>query len=75
MESSTAAPSRTTTGSSTIADMMALAAERYGERAAVRYKRDGAWHDVTFAEVGDIVSETISPTSANDTSCHAPSRL
>jgi long-chain acyl-CoA synthetase len=58
MESSTAAPSRTTTGSSTIADMMALAAERYGERAAVRYKRDGAWHDVTFAEVGEIASET-----------------
>jgi long-chain acyl-CoA synthetase len=58
MESSTAAPSRTTTGSSTIADMMALAAERYGERPAVRYKRDGAWHDVTFAQVGEIVSET-----------------
>src|SRR5215204_3595369 len=58
MESSTAAPSRTTTGSSSIADMMALAADRYGARPAVRYKRDGAWHDVTFAEVGGIVSET-----------------
>jgi long-chain acyl-CoA synthetase len=58
MESSTAAPSRTTTGSSSIADMMALAADRYGARPAVRYKRDGAWHDVTFAEAGEIVSET-----------------
>src|SRR5918998_1396709 len=58
MESSTAAPSRTTTGSSTIGDMMALAAERYGERPAVRYKRDGAWHDVSFAQLGEIVSET-----------------
>src|SRR5918998_1809594 len=57
MESSTAAPSRTTTGSSTIGDMMALAAERYGERPAVRFKRDGGWHDVSFAEVGEIVSE------------------
>ena len=57
MESSTAAPSRTTTGSSTIADMMALAAERYADRPAVRFKREGAWHDVSFAEVGEIVSE------------------
>ena len=57
MESSTAAPSRTTTGSSTIADMLALAAERYGDRPAVRFKREGAWHDVSFAEVGEIVSE------------------
>src|SRR3712207_1160841 len=59
MESSTAVPaSMQTTGSTTIADMMALAAERYGERTAVKFKRDGTWHDVSFAEVGEIVSET-----------------
>src|SRR3954453_17795403 len=56
-ESSTVAPSPEATGSATIADMMALAAERYAARPAVRFKRDGAWHDVSFAEVGDIVSE------------------
>jgi long-chain acyl-CoA synthetase len=56
MESSIAAPSEST-GSTTIADMAALAAERFGDRAAVRYKRDGAWHDVSFAELGEIVSE------------------
>ena len=58
MEPSTAAPSQQATGSTTIADMMALAAERYGDRPAVRYKHDGAWQDVSFAELGEIVSET-----------------
>ncbi len=45
------------TGSSTIADLLALAAERYGDRIAVRVKREGAWIDQTFAEVGEIVDE------------------
>ncbi len=57
MEASTVPAVEESTGSKTIADMMALAAERYGDRAAVKYKRDGAWHDVSFAEVGEIVSE------------------
>ncbi len=45
------------TGSRTIADLLARAAERYGERPAVRHKRDGEWHDVSFDEVREIVSE------------------
>ena len=45
------------TGSKTIADMMAAAAGKFGDHAAVKYKRDGTWHDVSFAEVGEIVSE------------------
>ena len=57
MEASTVPAVEDSTGSKTIADMMALAAERFGDRAAVKYKRDGAWHDVSFAEVGEIVSE------------------
>src|SRR3954469_6872435 len=56
MESSIAAPSEST-GSATIADMAAMAAERFGDQAAVRYKRDGEWRDVSFAEMGGIVSE------------------
>ncbi len=51
----TAAPSAT--ASQTIADLIPRAAERYGDRAAVRYKRDGAWQDVTYAELDEIVSE------------------
>ena len=57
MEPSTATPSGHATGSTTIADMAALAAERYADRTAARYKRDGTWHDVSFAELGAIVSE------------------
>src|SRR4051794_91315 len=45
------------TGSRTIADMAALAATRSGDDVAMRHKRDGFWHDVTFAQFGEIVSE------------------
>jgi long-chain acyl-CoA synthetase len=45
------------TGSRTIADLLSLAVARYGERVAVKVKRDGAWRDVTFAEVGAIADE------------------
>ena len=41
------------TGSNTIADLISLAAERYGDAVAARRKVDGAWRDVTYAEVGD----------------------
>ncbi|HEX8102413.1 MAG TPA: AMP-dependent synthetase/ligase [Solirubrobacteraceae bacterium] len=47
----------TTTGSRTMADLMAIAADKYAERVAAQYKRDGAWHDVTFAQVGEAVDE------------------
>jgi long-chain acyl-CoA synthetase len=58
MESSTAlAAHERATGSTTIADLIALAAERYGDSPAVRYKRDGEWKDVGYAELGEIVSE------------------
>jgi len=45
------------TGSKTIADLMVRAAEQFADRVAVRYKVDGDWRDVTFAEVGEIVRE------------------
>ncbi|MDW5596019.1 long-chain fatty acid--CoA ligase [Conexibacter stalactiti] len=45
------------TGSQTIADLLPLAVARYGDRTALKTKRDGAWHDVTFAEVGRIADE------------------
>jgi long-chain acyl-CoA synthetase len=57
MDSSTVPDVEESTGSATIADMMARAAERFGDRPAAKFKRDGAWHDVSFAEVGEIVSE------------------
>jgi len=57
MEASTVPAIEESTGSKTIADMMSMAAERFGDHPAVKYKRDGAWHDVSFAEAGEIVSE------------------
>jgi long-chain acyl-CoA synthetase len=56
MEASTPAV-EASTGSKTIADMLARGAERFGDRAAIRYKRDGAWHDVSYAEANEIASE------------------
>ncbi len=43
------------THSETLADLLPLAAERYGSVPAVRYKQGNAWVDRSFAEVRDIV--------------------
>jgi long-chain acyl-CoA synthetase len=51
----TAAPSAT--ASQTIADLIPRAAERYPDRTAIHYKRDGEWQDVTYAELDRIVGE------------------
>ncbi len=45
------------TGSATIADIVGLAAERYGERTAARFKRDGEWLQLSYRELAGIVSE------------------
>src|SRR4051812_41977510 len=55
MQAGTAA--QQATGSKTIADLSRTAAGQAAEHVAIRHKRDGAWHDVTFAEVHGIVSE------------------
>jgi len=46
-----------TTGSRTIADLIEHSAVEHAEQVAVRYKRDGAWQDVTYAQLGEIVQE------------------
>jgi long-chain acyl-CoA synthetase len=57
MEAGTVAPAAASTGSKTIADLMALAAERHGTLEAQRYKRDGEWHSVSYEQLGSTVSE------------------
>jgi len=59
MDASASATSGTeaSTGSRTIADLLPLAAERYGDRVAVKVKRDGAWRDVTVAETAAAAQE------------------
>ena len=57
MESSTAAAAPSSTGSTTIADLMGLASERYADLTAVKYKSGDDWVDVSYRELGTIVSE------------------
>jgi len=43
------------TKSSTLADLLPLAAELYGSAPAIRYRKDGAWVERSFEEVRDTV--------------------
>jgi long-chain acyl-CoA synthetase len=45
------------TGSKTIADLLPLAARKYGDRPAQRYKVGEEWVDVSYAELGEAVKE------------------
>jgi long-chain acyl-CoA synthetase len=45
------------TGSRTIADLMGAAAAKFADRPMVRHKVEGAWVNVSYGEVGEIVSE------------------
>jgi len=59
MEASTATPATGAPASAarTIADVIPRAVAEHPDHPAVRFKRDGAWHDVTYAELGEIVQE------------------
>jgi long-chain acyl-CoA synthetase len=46
-----------TTASRTIADLLPRAVAQFSGQVAQRYKRDGAWVDITYDEVGEIVRE------------------
>jgi long-chain acyl-CoA synthetase len=55
MEASAAEP--TTASSHTIADLISRSAGESPERIAVRYKQEGAWRDVTYKQMADVVEE------------------
>jgi long-chain acyl-CoA synthetase len=50
-------PTKHRTRLRTIADLPVHAAADHGQRAALRYHRDGAWRDVTYAELADDVRD------------------
>jgi long-chain acyl-CoA synthetase len=54
MEASATEP---TTGSQTIADLIARSAAEHPEHPAVRYKRDGAWRELTYKQLAEVVEE------------------
>jgi long-chain acyl-CoA synthetase len=41
----------------TVAELPFLCAERFGERPAQRFKRDGAWRDLSYVGLRDVVRE------------------
>ena len=45
------------TGSKTIADLLPLAVEKYGNAAAQRFKEGEEWKDVSYAQLGEAVRE------------------
>src|SRR5438445_11226699 len=51
------ATTASTIGSRTIADLIPRAAAAHSELPAVLYKRDGAWRDVSYAELAQAVQE------------------
>jgi long-chain acyl-CoA synthetase len=51
------ASTESTTGSQTIADLISRSAAEHAEQTAVRYKHDGVWHDVSYAQLDEIVRE------------------
>src|SRR2546427_1316408 len=52
-----ASPHAPTAASRTIADLISSSAAAHVEHVAIRYKRDGEWKDVTYAQLADIVQE------------------
>jgi long-chain acyl-CoA synthetase len=53
----TASMSGSATGSRTIADLIPCSAAAHGENTAIRYKREGSWHEVSYAQLADTVQE------------------
>jgi long-chain acyl-CoA synthetase len=45
------------TGSKTIADLLPLAAKRYGDAPALRHKVGEEWKDISYSELGQTVKE------------------
>src|ERR671919_1211523 len=57
MEAVTTGARPTGTGSKTIADLLPLAVERFGDVAAQRFKVGDEWKDVSYARLGEAVRE------------------
>jgi long-chain acyl-CoA synthetase len=53
----TVSSTESSAGTSTVADLIPSAAAAHAEHTAVRFKRGGAWHDVSYAQLATIVQE------------------
>jgi long-chain acyl-CoA synthetase len=57
MEVATSPPTAETQETQTIADLVPRAAQQFGDLPAIRFKRHGAWQDVSYTELNEIVQE------------------
>jgi long-chain acyl-CoA synthetase len=57
MEATATVPNTGSSTMSTVADLIPHAAAEHADKPAVRFKRDGTWHDVTYAELATTVQE------------------
>jgi long-chain acyl-CoA synthetase len=57
MEVASSPPTAETQETQTIADLVPRAAQQYGDLPAIRFKRHGAWQDVSYTELSEIVQE------------------
>ena len=57
METMTVPAAEASTGSTTMADLARLAAERGGSAPALRHKSGDEWRDISYAELGEAVKE------------------
>ncbi len=57
IEHTPGAPGAQAAAARTIADLIPTAVAEFGDHVAVRHKQDGAWQDVTYAQLGAIVEE------------------
>src|ERR1700759_5752434 len=46
-----------TTIASTVASLPGSAAERFGSHSAARFKTDGEWRELSYAEMGEAIDE------------------
>jgi long-chain acyl-CoA synthetase len=53
----TVSGTRSSAGTGTLADLIPSAAAAHAEHTAVRFKRSGAWHDISYAQLATIVQE------------------
>jgi long-chain acyl-CoA synthetase len=53
----TVSGTKSSAGTGTVADLIPTAAAAHAEHTAVRFKRGGAWHDVSYAQLERIVQE------------------
>ncbi|HEX8856945.1 MAG TPA: AMP-dependent synthetase/ligase [Thermoleophilaceae bacterium] len=57
MEAGTVTAAEASTGSKTMADLIVLAAQKHGDRTAIKHKVGDQWVDVSYGQMGETVKQ------------------